>query len=147
MNKFERVSRHPEAVDRLRIVAAAFAVLVLLQAILAGQFLNSTENLRSVHRVVGEAMGFVALGVVWSALAMRRASAWHWRGSVALILLTSAQTGLGFAGRDVPAAAALHIPLGVVLFGLGVALAVVPGPSRTGHPADRPAQATSTKRL
>jgi heme A synthase len=95
---------------------------VLVQAALAGQFLNGQGQLVMVHRRIGETLPVVALVLVILALSVRRrvSPGALLVPSVVLMLLTVAQTGLGFVGRDTLGARSLHIPVGVALFGLGI---------------------------
>lgn len=105
-----------------RGASALIAALVLVQAGLAGQFLYSDSGLLSVHRVVAEFLPLPSLALL--------AASWvHVKNRVALprsevavswavFVLIVAQTGLGFIGRSRAGAAAIHIPLGVLVFGL-----------------------------
>lgn len=106
-----------------RLAAWIFTVLVLLQSILAGQFLNGHSFLVRVHRAVGaQILPSLALAILVIAVVLRR----QWRGWAVVaiagsqLFLTVVQTGLGFAGRTRPGAAAIHVPIGVAIFGLTV---------------------------
>ena len=105
-----------------RVLVNVFTLLVLVQAVLAGQFLNGEGQLVTVHRRIGETLPVVALVLVILALSARRrvSPGALLVPSVVLMLLTVAQTGLGFVGRDTLGARSLHIPVGVALFGLGI---------------------------
>lgn len=109
----------PAELSLYRAVAAALALLVLVQAVLAGQFLNGDGG-RGTHRLIGEALGVVALAVAAAGYRLRAADPDRWRLGLALVVVVVAQTGLGFAGRDSTTAAALHVPLGVVAFGVAL---------------------------
>lgn len=100
-----------------RIASAVLAALVLVQAALAGQFLTTSESALTVHRVIGESLGLVALAVVVAGYRMRSLDRDRWWLAILLLAMVVAQTGLGFAGRDSATAAALHVPLGVATFG------------------------------
>ncbi|MCB0993713.1 MAG: hypothetical protein KDB21_01385 [Acidimicrobiales bacterium] len=113
----------------------AFCLLVLVQAVLAGRHLYDGADI-DLHGYVGNATFLVG---VFTAVAA-------WRGrlerrllmiAVALVVLSFAQTGLGYSGRDSAEAAALHIPLGVLTFGVAGAQAalawlVTPDPRTPG---------------
>lgn len=103
------------------ILAWAIAALVLVQAALAGQFVNTSPNLVSAHRYLAEAMPLIAVGLAVLAWFNRRVVGPRLLGcSIAMVLLMVGQTGLGFAGRSSANSAAIHIPLGVALFGLAI---------------------------
>lgn len=106
-----------------RWAAGAVAMLVLVQAVLAGQFLTG-EGGRGAHRLIGEALGLVALAVVAVGFRLRVVDRDRWWLGVALLVMVVAQTGLGFAGRDSTTAAALHVPLGVATFGAALVAAL-----------------------
>ena len=106
-----------------QVLSAALAVLVLLQAAFAGQFLYTSPGMRTAHRVVGEGLGVVGMGLLAAAAMAWRANRERRRllgTAVWMIVILIAETGLGFVGRSTPDAAALHIPLGVVAFGVAV---------------------------
>lgn len=98
--------------------AMAVAVLVLLQAVLAGRALFGTWSI-TVHGVVGNVTFAVSLLVVAAALAAKVSR--HALGvAIVLLVLVTVQVGLGYAGRESREAAAWHIPNGVATFGLAV---------------------------
>jgi len=102
-----------------RGASGLFAGLVLVQAVLAGQFLNGQSGLVAVHRTLG-----AQVLPLWSLVLVALAGFATGRRSVAvptvLLVLTTLQTGLGFLGRGSLEAAAWHLPLGVAIFGLAV---------------------------
>lgn len=101
-----------------RIVLIGLPVLVLVQAALAGQHLFEGEDLIELHGFIGIGtfvLAVVGLGVT---LLVRGSDGVAFALAVALAALTFAQVGLGYVGRETPAAAAWHIPLGVTIFGL-----------------------------
>ena len=115
------------AVDQRRVLAwielcsAGLAAGVLVQAAVAGQFITSRPGLLDLHRLLAEVIPIVAVVLVvltWrlrgSGPAGRRALQFSALSLAAIVI----QTGLGFAGRSSPAAVAVHIPLGVALFGM-----------------------------
>ncbi|MFF9063949.1 hypothetical protein ACF09E_01185 [Streptomyces sp. NPDC014891] len=110
--------RPPRVLRVLRATAAAQAAVLLVQAVSAGLLLASVPVGRSAH---GTMAGAVVLAV---ALHLAAAVAARRRGAVAtrtvlqaapLPLFTLAQAALGFAHvRE------LHVPLGVLMFGVSV---------------------------
>lgn len=111
-----------------RGVAVVTAVLVLVQALLAGQGLFVDTGRIEVHGWVGNATFLAAIALLAAAFA-----AWR-RGtlgrsavvlSAVLLLLTVAQLGLGYSGRESSAAASWHVPNGVLIFGVSAALLVL----------------------
>jgi len=114
--------RPPGALVAYRVLVNIFGVLVLVQAALAGQFLNGQGGLRQTHQLLAVAVFPVlsVLLVVLAALSLRRAGSGPLVLSAVLLVLAVAQTGLGFVGRSSLGAASIHIPLGVALFGLSI---------------------------
>lgn len=106
-----------------RSAAAIVAGLVLIQAFLAGQFLVGQDG-RGVHRLIGEALGLVALVVAAAGFRLRTVQRDRWWLGLGLVTMVVAQTGLGFAGRNSLSASALHVPLGVATFGVAVVAAM-----------------------
>jgi hypothetical protein len=113
-------------VTAYRVVSILSAALFLLQPILAGQFLfNDHGGLKDVHRIVGDILILTVAGQLLAAFLARRTFGigliMH---NVALLVLTFAQVGLGEAGKEPSGGTstelALHIPLGVALFGMGL---------------------------
>ncbi|MEZ5238982.1 MAG: hypothetical protein R2716_08520 [Microthrixaceae bacterium] len=99
--------------------AASVVALVLVQAAIAGRWLNEGADIQ-LHGYIGNAV-FV-LGLVLVAVAfLSRAPAWLRAASVLLALFLFAQTGLGYVGRESAEARSWHIPMGVATFGLAVA--------------------------
>lgn len=101
-----------------RVVAAAMAVLVLVLAVIAGRSsrLFGTWDIE-VHGWIGNAVFVLALANVGLALASRTSrSAIGVAGAIAI--LTFAQVGLGYVGREQLDAAAWHVPNGVLLMAL-----------------------------
>lgn len=116
----------------LRLVAGIQALLVLTQAFLAGQFLTGNPEARALHETLGSDV------VTWTGLAVFLAALLAWRpgqhrlwpvavtalGIVALIF----QLRFGFGGQ-----LAVHIPLGVAIFGFYLAVALAPHPRTRGR--------------
>lgn len=100
-------------------LAAAIAALLLVQAVLAGrsEVLFGTWSIE-VHGIVGNSLFVLVVANLALAVA-RRATTPELTVAAALGLLTFAQVGLGYVGRDQLEAAAWHVPNGVLLMGLG----------------------------
>lgn len=101
-----------------RLVAIVLAVLVLLQAVVAGQATFGDWEIE-LHGWMGNAS--FALGLLLLALAVAsRAGPVPVRTAAALAVAIFTQVGLGYAGRTALGAASWHIPLGVAIFGLSI---------------------------
>lgn len=118
--------RRPGAARALLTVAWLVPVGVLGQAALAGQALFVSADLFGLHGGLGH--GVLVLALVTAVLAWvfgpsRPAAV---LASLAVIALVG-QTGLGYVGHRsrVALASSLHIPLGVAILGLTVAVAVL----------------------
>ena len=99
---------------------------VLVQGALAGQAWFIDADLFGLHGGVGH--GVLTLAIAATALAWLSPTGTLVRwGAASVVALLIAQTGLGYAGHrsGLAAASALHIPLGLTVFGLAVATAVV----------------------
>lgn len=110
----------------LVILAWLITLGVMTQAVLAGQAWFVTPELFGIHGGIGH--GVLLLSVLlatfcWLARAPLPASVLASLQVVALI----GQTGLGYAGRrgELAAASAAHVPLGVAVLGLTVAVVVL----------------------
>ena len=109
-----------------QLVAGLIALLILVQATLAGQFTYNEPDLKDVHAIVGNVLFMLALlqlGLAW----LTRGS-WRYRmviWSVLVLLLIVTQIGLGYGSRDNVDSAAIHIPVGVFLFALSSIIAML----------------------
>ena len=107
---------------RLRsVVAGILAVLILVQAFLAGRHLFGAWGI-AVHGVIGNTAFLLAIALVAVSIVRPRDKA-ALAASAVLALLLTTQIGLGYAGRTNLNAAAWHIPNGVLSFGIAVYLA------------------------
>lgn len=123
-----------------RWLSTATAVLILLQAIMAGQFLfraSEFPHLRQDHGMVGNLIFLVVIAqVILAVLGLQRRL---WGSNILVInavilLLIFVQVGLGYGGRSSVFAASLHVPNGVLLFGIAVLNAVIATlPARVRH--------------
>lgn len=120
--------KRPGLLRWLRIVAPLTALLVLVQAIFAGRgwFIDPDEI--DLHGMIGNFTFIVAIGqlalIVLAGLAGRLGRSLTIMNA-AMVLLIVAQLGLGYSGRDSANAAAIHVPNGVLIFGLSVAIAAL----------------------
>lgn len=106
------------ALSGYRALAHVLPVLVLVQAWMAGSSDVLFGSLGiDLHGMVGNVTFLLALVGFALALVSRAGNAAVIVSGV-LLLLLFAQIGLGYIGRDVAAAAAWHIPNGVLIFGL-----------------------------
>ena len=119
----------PRAVRGFQAVAGIVAVMILVQAILAGQFITgAATELRDAHRFLGYTLFMATLAQL--ALAWISREAWRYRmvaWSAVILLLTVAQTAMGDINRSDPEPdlIAVHIPLGVFLFALSSIVAML----------------------
>jgi len=101
--------------------------LVLLQAFLAGLFISGEQiDAVDVHEMVANTMFIVVLIQLVLAFLVRewsRFGLWIW--VLLLLVMTIAQTGLGYAGRDESLPVAMHVPLGVFIFGFSMLISVM----------------------
>ncbi len=113
----------------LRITATVLAVGVLAQAWLGSTgFFQGEPGRIDVHAMLGNFLFLVAVIQAGIALVSMQ------RGfptrmilylSVGVVLLTTAQIGLGYSTRDSVDALAWHLPTGVALMGLTTVVAVL----------------------
>lgn len=99
---------------------------ILAQAMLAGSGLYGSPHLFELHGWIGSGVLVVSgLAVVLGLVA--RAGPLLFLGNVVLTAGLVSQIGMGYAGRraGLTHISALHVPLGVALLGLAVALAVL----------------------
>lgn len=110
----------------LRAAVLVETALVLVQAVLAGRLLTGEPEARALHGYLGtEVLTSVALiQLVLAVLVWRpgRGPGWPALGSLVLVGALVFQINLGYGGQ-----VSLHVPLGVAIFGLTVALAVATG--------------------
>jgi cation transport ATPase len=108
-------------VRAMQVAMWLLAVAAFAQAIFAGLFLDGRDAWRDWHATSGMlVLPFLALvGVVLAVLAWRagRESGWTVLTSLGLLVAIIVQSVLGMTGQ-----LALHIPLGVAIFGLLVIL-------------------------
>jgi Na+/H+ antiporter NhaD/arsenite permease-like protein len=103
-----------------RAVASLTAIMVLLQPILAGQFVYGGEaDMKDVHAVVGQSLHLTVLAqLILAFLARRTFGIGLAIFNLVLLVLISVQAGIGFS--DDGDIIAIHIPLGTVLLVLAM---------------------------
>jgi hypothetical protein len=130
-------AERPALLQALRIVAPVITLLVLVQAAFIGQGLYRPDaDLVRIHGYLGNASW--ALALVQVALVLFAGLRGRLRPiligtSVLLLVLMTAQIGLGYSGRDGGQAAAWHIPIGVLIFGLTIAMMTYVAQLRRGE--------------
>lgn len=105
----------------LWLVAAA----IMVQAALAGMFITGTANVRLAHTIIGWLLPFAAIApavAAFTGAAGRTMSTGFKVGCVLLPVVLWVQEMLGHLPGGV--STAVHVPLGVLLFGGSVGLAV-----------------------
>jgi peptidoglycan/LPS O-acetylase OafA/YrhL len=115
----DRVSMSSGVVGWFRWVSLAVALLVIVQAGLAGRgFMLGKQDFMDAHEMLANIVFLVGLGLLGLAVTGFR------RGmldktdlvlSVLMLLLIIGQIGLGYAGEDSGNAASLHWPNGVLI--------------------------------
>ena len=124
--------KRPGLLTATKVVAVLYAALVLLQAFIAGRGWFKDFDLIDTHGQIG--MGVFVVAIVQAVLAFLVFGSRSWLAIVSAVLavLTAVQLSLGFASEDSSTAASLHIPNGVLIFGLATvfAMGVVRGESR-----------------
>lgn len=125
-NAVELTSKRPGAYLWLRITSALVLLLVLIQAALAGRGLNFGGNWIDIHGGVANLTGLAVVAqlvLVFVAGLGGRAKMPLIATNVLLIILVFVQFGLGYGGRDSATAASLHVPNGVLIFGVATVAA------------------------
>jgi hypothetical protein len=102
-------------------------VLVLVQAVLAGMFISGEEfDAIDVHEMVGNFLFMVVVAQLVLGFMVREWSRFGlWLFVLLLLILVTVQTGLGYLGRDDTLPVAIHVPLGVFIFGFAVLISVM----------------------
>jgi len=109
---------------------------VLLQALWAGEFVgrHGRHDWIAVHEIGAFVVVVLALATAAASIALRRSSSALTFGALGLFVLIVVQTGLGEAitKGDANELIAAHIPIAVLIFGLGVYLSGVGARLRRG---------------
>jgi hypothetical protein len=106
----------------LRIVVSLQVVAILVQAVTAGQLLNGDDGMKDVHGTGASVVHLLGLvQVVLAVLWWRPGRGAGWPALASLVLLIAGFVQSAVGGNH---NLAIHVPLGVSLLGLGVAIAV-----------------------
>lgn len=124
-------ARSAQALPLLRAAVRLLPVMVLVQAVIAGQALFGDWSIVA-HGVLGNVTFTVAIAAHVLAIVAKHRPAIRWTAALAVLL--TAQIGLGYTGRETLEAASWHVPLGVTIFGVTVHLATL-GSRPPGGPA------------
>ena len=119
----------PGAVRAFSILNGLTLLGVLLQAVWAGEFIDRTDRAAwvTVHEIGAFAVVVLALvTAVVAAATLRRASSALALGALAQLVLIVVQTGLGEAITEGGAEGLIvaHVPIAMLIFGLGIYLSV-----------------------
>lgn len=98
---------------------------LVVQAVLAGQFISGWNNLLAAHQGVGNAMellSWVLLIVAAADRRTRRRNRRLWLAALLFPIAVTVQAGLGHAPGAVPTA--IHVPLGALLVAAAAALSL-----------------------
>lgn len=102
-------------------------LLVFVQAALAGAFISGEEaDATDVHEMVANLLFLVVAVQLVLAFMVRgwsKFNLWAWVSALAMMMV--AQIGLGYASRDNSFPEAIHIPLGVMIFGLAAVISTL----------------------
>lgn len=105
----------------LRVLVALHVLVVFVQAVSAGTFLDGEVGAMRFHQMIGTTVitAVSLLQVVVAVICWRRGqqSAWFALASFGVFFAEMAQIGLGFTSR-----LGLHVPLGVAIFGAALVL-------------------------
>lgn len=114
-----------------RLGALSLVVLVAAQAVIAGQHIFGDWGI-GIHAALGNAaftIAIVLVAIAWGKLDRRPLRII----AIAIVILLTTQIGLGYSARESEGTAALHIPLGVAVFGAVVYQLLVAWPALLGQ--------------
>lgn len=114
-------------VTGFKISAHATTLLVLVQAVLAGVFISGEEHdAVDVHETLSNVLLLVVAAQLVLAFLVRGEGRFRLLYWVALLFVLSvAQIGLGYGSREDSLWEAIHIPLGVLIFGLALVISTL----------------------
>ncbi|HET9661204.1 MAG TPA: hypothetical protein VFP05_12790 [Thermomicrobiales bacterium] len=118
--------RRPNLAPYYRWLVLVTPVLVLLQAILAGQWLGGHQRYIDYHEIVANILVIIVIVQLILTVYLGIPGDLGKRLLVMnglLVVLTLIQVGLGYSGRTDLDARAWHLPLGVFIFGLAAGIA------------------------
>lgn len=102
-------------------LAVLTALLLLLQPVLIAQFFYNDRDYADVHGMVGNVIFLSA--VAQAVVCFLGRSKWGFTTLVwnlVMVGLVVAQIGLGYSADDSSSSAEIHMPLGVLMFGIGL---------------------------
>jgi len=114
----------PDYRNALLGLAAANVIIILIMAILGGRFFIS-PTIIEIHGYIGNLLFMMVVGQAGLVFVSKLGGP---LGKVVLglsvlaVLLVVAQIGLGYSGRTSVTALSLHIPNGVLIFGVSAAI-------------------------
>lgn len=112
------VPTKPALVNAYRAVSGLLALLVLLQATIAGRIVYGGEG-ETLHGILGNVSFLLGVAGLVLAFVIRAPRVFVLVGIVLVVLLT-AQIGLGYSAEESQGAGEWHIPIGVLIFGLSM---------------------------
>jgi ABC-type uncharacterized transport system permease subunit len=117
----------PGLVNPFKVLCHAVTLLLILQAVLAGLFISGEEgDAMDAHEVMANVIFVAVLVQLVLAFLVRGWSRFRLvYPAVLLFVLVIAQTGLGYASEDESFPQAVHIPLGVFIFGLALVVSTL----------------------
>ena len=112
------VPNKPALVNGYRAAAGLLALLVLVQAALAGRIVYEGE-LETLHGILGNVSFLLGVAALVLAIVTRAPRTLVVVAVVVVVLLT-VQIGLGYSAEETQSAGEWHIPNGVAIFGLAL---------------------------
>ena len=117
----------PGLVNAFKVSCHVTTLLVILQAVLAGLFISAeNHDAKNQHELMANITVLAVAVQLVLAFLVRTWSEFrlmYW--VAALLALVVAQTGLGYASREDTLPEAIHIPLGVFIFGLSAIISTL----------------------
>ncbi len=117
----------PGSVSAFKITCHFVTLLVILQAVLAGMFISGEQaDAKDQHEIMADVIVVAVAVQVVLAFLVRGWSQFrlvYWAGL--LLVVSVAQIVLGYAAEDHSFPEAIHIPLGVFIFGLALVISTL----------------------
>ena len=117
----------PGTIRLFKVSCHLVTLLVILQAVLAGMFISGEQSdAMDQHKIMGYIVVLAVVGQLAVAYLVRgwgQFRLMYWVGL--LLVLSVVQVGLGSASEDHSFPEAVHIPLGVFMFGLALVISVL----------------------
>ncbi len=114
-------------VNAFKVFCHVTTLLVILQAVLAGLFISGeNHDAMDQHQLMANITFLAAAVQLALAFLVRTRSEFrlmYW--VAALLVLVAAETALGYASEDSTFSEAVHIPLGVFIFGLALVISTL----------------------